>query len=78
MTHHDSMLLNKYQDVTDVLIQLAHGRSGWRLDIRHRHIDGRLGDCTFEVYEWLTLAEVLEVLDSVLVPIASRERVQPQ
>jgi hypothetical protein len=58
----DSPRLSQYEPVIEGLASIAWTPDGWHLSLRHRHYSGRLSECSPDVYEHLTMAEMQDVL----------------
>lgn len=58
--------LSVFYSIDHGLIEVWKSGGYWRLSLRHQHFTGNLGDCDVELYEALTVDELVDVLEASL------------
>lgn len=60
----ESDSLSQFYPIREALGSLSLSPTGWRLSLRHRHFSGSWSSCSVDVFEHLTVGELVDVLEA--------------
>jgi hypothetical protein len=58
----DNSTLLQYEPIVEAIMVMGWAPDGWEIIVTHRHSAGRFGACGRDVYEHLTLDELVDVV----------------